>query len=173
MHVHFHSIIIYIKVSDVTSPVVIRKKPAFGESGQDLPAPGQPRKEDGLKTTKRPNINRLKFPSVGVIPGEGNILTFQVMIDSFNLHLYFCSCLGICRHARKVYRNGDEVPSDNPCIDYCMCLNSVVYCDETVCDNRGPPEGQKNCTKVKAKDECCPRYECRKFLSFKFYEHFN
>lgn len=82
MRVHIHSIIIStplclllaIQVSEVPSPVVIRKKPhAFGgEIGVDLPAPGQPRKEDGSsKTTKRPNINRLKFPSVGVIPGEG------------------------------------------------------------------------------------------------------
>lgn len=49
----------------------------------------------------------------------------------------------------------------NPCVDLCMCINSVVYCDEKVCEDIGPIEGQ-NCTKVKKENQCCPQYECRK-----------
>ncbi|KAI1291978.1 hypothetical protein HDE_07113 [Halotydeus destructor] len=102
-----------------------------------METPGQLRKDDYLKPT---NSSRRRFPSPGVIPGEG-----------------------ICRHEGKVYQNGDEVSSKNPCVEYCICMNSVVYCDETVCDDHTPPN--QNCTKIEVPNECCPKLDCRPFVN--------
>ena len=69
---------------------------------------------------------------------------------------------GICRHEGKMYQNGEEVRSADPCVEYCMCINSVVYCDEIICENENKSLSD-NCFKVKYPNECCSRYECRKF----------
>jgi hypothetical protein len=67
---------------------------------------------------------------------------------------------GVCRHEGRIYQNGDEVVSKDPCMEYCMCINSVVYCDEIVCEPKLELELNENCKKVKLETECCPKYEC-------------
>lgn len=130
--------------SPVRSPI-----PSSSSGPENILMPGQPRREEdtGLgddgtgvqqDARRRPasSGNRKTFPSPGVIPGEG-----------------------ICRHGGKVYQNGDEVKSFNPCVEYCMCLNSIVYCDEKVCPLKPLVEGQ-NCTITREEGECCPSYHC-------------
>ncbi|RWS15313.1 mucin-3A-like protein, partial [Dinothrombium tinctorium] len=89
-------------------------------------------------STRKTTTIRRPVPTPGSIPGEG-----------------------VCRHGNKIYQNGDEVKSSNPCVEFCMCINSIVYCDEIICEEEKivPQEGIK-CEKVHFKDECCPQYEC-------------
>ncbi|RWS27871.1 mucin-5AC-like isoform X2, partial [Leptotrombidium deliense] len=87
-------------------------------------------------STKRTTIRRPVLTS-GAIPGEG-----------------------VCRHHNQTYQNGDEVKSNNPCIEYCMCINSIVYCDEIVCEPDIVPQQGLKCEKVQIQSECCPQFEC-------------
>ncbi|OTF83603.1 tenectin-like protein, partial [Euroglyphus maynei] len=94
---------------------------------------------NGDKVTKKPTNKRPKIKP-GLIPGEG-----------------------VCRYEKKVYQNGEKVNSTNPCIEYCMCINSVVYCDEIVCQQDLNKKQNKHCKEIHYKNRCCPRYECHEY----------
>ncbi|KPM06446.1 tenectin-like protein, partial [Sarcoptes scabiei] len=70
---------------------------------------------------------------------------------------------GVCRYEKKIYQNGHKVNSTNPCMEYCMCINSVVYCDEITCQEDSARKNNKNCREIHNRNRCCPRYECKEY----------
>ncbi|KAF8782940.1 Kielin/chordin-like protein like [Argiope bruennichi] len=66
---------------------------------------------------------------------------------------------GVCRHENKTYQSKEKVPSSDPCRLNCICVNSVVQCEQVECDLT-PPESRNNCKIKKLPDECCPKYIC-------------
>ncbi|XP_074593008.1 uncharacterized protein LOC141848817 [Brevipalpus obovatus] len=115
--------------------------------------PSQPRKENDPPMIHRPTVipssdrkdtrkdSRRPVPTPGMIPGEG-----------------------VCRSMGKIYQNGDEIPSSDPCVEYCICINSVIYCDEIICE---PPRSDPSleCVPKKLPDKCCEEYICHKISS--------
>ncbi|CAL1271354.1 unnamed protein product [Larinioides sclopetarius] len=66
---------------------------------------------------------------------------------------------GVCRHENKTYQSKEKVPSSDPCRLNCICVNSVVQCEQVECDLT-PPESRQNCKIKKLPGECCPKYIC-------------
>lgn len=117
---------------------VFPRKPLISDGMVRIPGEGVSMGGGGV-TTRKPSSPK-RPPVIPLIPGEG-----------------------ICRHNNRIYQNGDEVESDDPCMELCMCIASVVYCDEVVCDNNAPTSANGSCVAYRDPNECCTQYECRKF----------
>ncbi|XP_042912954.1 serine-rich adhesin for platelets [Parasteatoda tepidariorum] len=66
---------------------------------------------------------------------------------------------GICRHQNKTYQSGENVTTGDPCLQNCVCINSVIKCEKVECD-LSPPESRELCKVRQFPGECCPRYVC-------------
>lgn len=93
------------------------------------------------------------------IPGEGErkvALVFQTLLT------FMFTFLGICRFAGKIYQNGEKVEKDDPCLDLCLCINSLIFCDHVVCDPRPEEKIGTKCEPIRILNRCCPEYKCCK-----------
>lgn len=65
---------------------------------------------------------------------------------------------GDCLEDGISYSNSSAVPTQSKCQTSCICLNSIIHCEQTTCPPM-PPNAQ-NCRIVQAVDSCCPSYHC-------------
>lgn len=89
---------------------------------------------------------------------ESNIPTKQQTEEDHSLLANVIPGEGDCLENGIGYTNSSEVPNRNKCDISCICLNSIVQCQQEKCLSV-PPNAQ-NCRITQDPNACCPSYQC-------------